>query len=211
MFNRQKNDRKNKKNQKEPSQVLSGFSVYHDEKNRTIYYNRLTHRGYVIKPRDFGTFRTFNMRIFAAFAVVVLLFSFENAFTSMPYIPIGLGIIVYAVMQYKFTSFLKQCTMVANFDPKKAYGQIQILSVTPVKSLFLRAMLYIVLAILIVYHTLTNLEYTTLTVIIVIVFAIYACFQALIMIAAALYKRSHPDLNLDFITEDPKSRKKSRH
>ena len=68
-----------------------------------------------------------------------------------------------------------------------------------------------VLAILIVYHTLTNLEYTTLTVIIVIVFAIYACFQALIMIAAALYKRSHPDLNLDFITEDPKSRKKSRH
>ena len=128
MFNRQKNDSKNKKNQKEPSQVLSGFSVYHDEKNRTIYYNRLTHRGYVIKPRDFGTFRTFNMRIFAAFAVVVLLFSFENAFTSMPYIPIGLGIIVYAVMQYKFTSFLKQCTMVANFDPKKAYGQIQILS-----------------------------------------------------------------------------------
>lgn len=211
MFNRQKNDSKNKKNQQEASQVLSGFSVYHDEKNRTIYYNRLTRRGYVIKPRDFGTFRTFNMRLFAAFAVIVLLFSLENAFTSMPYIPIAIGIIVYAVMQYKFSSFLKQCTMVAHFDPKKAYGQIQILSVTPVKSLFLRALLYIVLAILIVYHTLTNLEYTTLTLVIVIAFAIYACFQALVLIAAAFYKRSHPDLDLDFITEDNKPRKKARH
>ena len=48
------NQRKNVKNKNERSEVdvLSGFSVYHDDKNRTIYYNRLNHRGYVIKrPR----------------------------------------------------------------------------------------------------------------------------------------------------------------
>ena len=138
------------------------------------------------------------------------MFSFENAFNTMPYIPIGVGILVYAVMQFKFSSFLHQCTMVANFDPKKAYGQIQILSVTPMRSLLLRALLYILLAVLIVYHTLTNLEYTTLTLALVIAFAVYAVFQSVILIAAAFYKKNHPDLNLDFITEDRGPRKKSR-
>ena len=102
------NQRKNVKNKNERSEVdvLSGFSVYHDDKNRTIYYNRLNHRGYVIKPRDFTTFRTFSKRLFAALAVIVLMFSFENTFNTMPYIPIGVGVLVYAVMQFKFSSFL---------------------------------------------------------------------------------------------------------
>ena len=209
MLNNQKKNVKNK-NERSEVDVLSGFSVYHDDKNRTIYYNRLNHRGYVIKPRDFTTFRTFSKRLFAALAVIVLMFSFENAFNTMPYIPIGVGILVYAIMQFKFYSFLHQCTMVANFDPKKAYGQIQILSVTPMRSLLLRALLYILLAVLIVYHTLTNLEYTTLTLALVIAFAVYAVFQSVILIAAAFYKKNHPDLNLDFITEDRGPRKKSR-
>ena len=59
MLNNQKKNVKNK-NERSEVDVLSGFSVYHDDKNRTIYYNRLNHRGYVIKPRDFTTFRTFS-------------------------------------------------------------------------------------------------------------------------------------------------------
>lgn len=67
MLNNQKKNVKNK-NERSEVDVLSGFSVYHDDKNRTIYYNRLNHRGYVIKPRDFTTFRTFSKRLFAALA-----------------------------------------------------------------------------------------------------------------------------------------------
>ena len=44
----------------------------------------------------------------------------------------------------------------------------------------------------------------------VIAFAVYAAFQSVILIAAAFYKKNHPDLNLDFITEDRGPRKKSR-
>ena len=74
MLNNQKKNVKNK-NERSEVDVLSGFSVYHDDKNRTIYYNRLNHRGYVIKPRDFTTFRTFSKRLFAALAVIDALHS----------------------------------------------------------------------------------------------------------------------------------------
>ena len=46
--------------------------------------------------------------------------------------------------------------------------------------------------------------------VLVIAFAVYAAFQSVILIAAAFYKKNHPDLNLDFITEDRGPRKKSR-
>ena len=36
--------------------IVGGFNIYHDDKNRTIYYNRLSKRAYIIKPNDFNTF-----------------------------------------------------------------------------------------------------------------------------------------------------------
>ena len=202
MLNNQKKNVKNK-NERSEVDVLSGFSVYHDDKNRTIYYNRLNHRGYVIKPRDFTTFRTFSKRLFAALAVIVLMFSFENAFNTIPYIPIGVGILVYAIMQFKFSSFLHQCTIGRQTDVVTGeYNRdfdINPFSYALNTSRALRP-----------YDENGNLEYTTLTLALVIAFAVYAVFQSVILIAAAFYKKNHPDLNLDFITEDRGPRKKSR-
>lgn len=72
----------------------------------------------MIKPNDFGTFQTYNMRFFAALAATIVLFSFSDTFLANPLIAIGIGVLVFVVLQVKFNSFLKRCTVIANFVRK---------------------------------------------------------------------------------------------
>ena len=200
---------KGAKNKRPQATILGGLSIYHDEKNRTIYYNRISKRAYVIKPNDFGTFQTYNMRFFAALAATIVLFSFSDTFLANPLIAIGIGVLVFVVLQVKFNSFLKRCTVIANFDPKNSYGSIQIAATSETRHLALKALLFLVLAVLIIYNAYER-HYGTLTLIITWLLAVYAGFQIVLLLMALNYKRQHPDLDLDFIKENRPKDKKAR-
>ena len=127
--------------------IVGGFNIYHDDKNRTIYYNRLSKRAYIIKPNDFNTFRTYSMRIFLALAVIVVLFSFSDTFLANPLFAIGVGVLVFVVLQVKFNGFLNRCTSIANFDTKHAYGYIQLLAIEETRRIWMKILLFTALAV----------------------------------------------------------------
>lgn len=189
--------------------MIGGFNVYHDDKNRTIYYNRFSKRAYIIKPNDFSTFQTYNMRIFLTLAVIIVLFSFSDTFLANPVFAIGVGILVFAVLQVKFNGFLKHCTSIANFNTKEAYGHIQILAVEDTKKILLKIVLFVALACLVVYNSYVQ-NYNTLSLIISWLLAAYAAFQVAMELIALNYKRNHPDLDLSFIKENHPNNKKNR-
>lgn len=201
-------DRSAGKNKTQTS-MIGGFSVYHDDKNRTIYYNRITKRAFVIKPNDFNTFQTYNMRIFLALAVIIVLFSFSNTFLANPIFAIGIGVLVFAVLQIKFNGFLNRCTSIAHFDTKRAYGHIQILSTEEAKRIILKVILFIALAVLVVYNSYAQ-NYNALSLVISWLLAIYAAFQVIVLLAALNYKRAHPDLDLGFLKEAQPKRKNAK-
>ncbi len=192
---------------KPQTSIVGGFSIYHDDKNRTIYYHRFSKRAYVIKPGDFQLYRTYSMRFFLALAVVVVLFSFSDSFLANPLFAIGVGIIVFAVLQVKFNGFLKRCTSIANFDPTNAYGHIQLLAMEENKRMILKIVLFLALAVLVIYNSYQQ-QYELLSMVITWALAIYALFQVVVQFIALNYKRTHPDLDLRFLMENrPKDKK----
>ena len=190
--------------------IVGGFNIYHDDKNRTIYYNRLSKRAYIIKPNDFNTFRTYSMRIFLALAVIVVLFSFSDTFLANPLFAIGVGELVFVVLQVKFNGFLNRCTSIANFDTKHAYGYIQLLAIEETRRIWMKILLFTALAVLVVYNSYQQ-QYELLSMIITWLLALYAFVQVIFQFVALNYKHAHPDLDLNFLMENrPKDKKVRR-
>lgn len=178
--------------------VLGGFNIYHDHKNRTIYYNRFNKKGYVIRLDDMRLYRVYSARFIIALAAAVLLFTFTDTFLAIPAIAIGLGVIVYAVMEYKFRMLLRGCTMLANFNPKEAYGQFQILSIDAMGRLVTKIILFLALGVLLILNAYDQ-GYEGAALFISWVFAAYAAIEAIVQIIAIYYKKTRPIHDLHIV------------
>lgn len=192
---------------KPQANIIGGFNIYHDDKNRTIYYNRFSHQAYIIKPQDFNTFRTYSMRFFFALALVIVLFSFSDTFLANPLFAIGVGVIVLLILQVKFHFFLNRCTSINNFDTKRAYSHIPLLAMEEPRRILLKILLFGALAVLVVFNSYQQ-QYEGLSLIVTWLVAAYALFQVIVQIVALCYRRAHPDLDLHFLMENhPKGKK----
>lgn len=162
----------------------------------------------MIKPNDFGTFQTYTCVFLQLLPQRSYYFHFQILFWQTSdcnrYRRFG-----FVVLQVKFNSFLKRCTVIANFDPKNSYGSIQIAATSETRHLALKALLFLVLAVLIIYNAYER-HYGTLTLVITWLLAVYAGFQIVLLLMALNYKRQHPDLDLDFIKENRPKDKKAR-
>lgn len=83
---------------------IGGLNVYHDEKGRPVYLNRMNHVGYVLTDKT-KPFRTYSSRFFIGGIAAIFAYMFE-----LPLIMcIFLGIAAYALMEFKFRKSCRLC------------------------------------------------------------------------------------------------------
>lgn len=173
------------------SSQISGFNVYKDRKNRDIYYDMITKKGYVITKDDMGQFNFYSRRLFVPIIALILLAPLkiggvEIGFTKAAIISLVLMIITELFYRFRFLRSLK---VVPNFQPEKRSGYIEQLSNSAEKSnLIIRSLLYIALSILVlVFGYLSgfdNIEW-----IICIVVSVCAAVMGIINVLAVIKKK----------------------
>lgn len=99
---------------------IGGFGVYRDDRGRPVYWNRFNKTAYLLTGKT-KPFRTYSSRFYIGFIAGALTYVF-----NMPLIAcIAIGLLVYAVMEYKFRSFLKTLPEIKYFDPRNHVNKIE--------------------------------------------------------------------------------------
>lgn len=104
-------------NIKNKNKKPEGINIYKDEKERTIYYDFLTKKAYVISASKEKQFSIINNVYLYSILVFVMEYAVFNL--SLP-ISIVLAVIVFFILEWRLRYFLKNCTYISNFKPKKA-------------------------------------------------------------------------------------------
>lgn len=129
--------------------LLEGRNIYRDKHNRAIYYVKRQQRGYRIRQEDENTFQSLSLRYLAGILVFIfahILFELNTVFS----IVIGAAVTIF--MEYRFRKFLSNCTILEHYVPNEKESKSMISVETSFKSLYLRAVLYILCAILLVIN-----------------------------------------------------------
>lgn len=129
---------------------LRGRNIYIDKKKRTIYYNKRTHKGYVISPGSERTFQVWSSRL--ALAVILAIFVEFFFLKGMWYVSIGLGVLTYVFLEYKYQKLLNSFPMIQEFDTDTAIPteKTEITQTKP--KLAIKAVLYVALGILLILN-----------------------------------------------------------
>lgn len=135
---------------------IGGFSVYRDDKNRPIYYNRFNHNGYVLSDNA-KLFKTFNSRFMLGFIATI----FGYIFNLPLWLCVTLGIIVYLVMEFKFRKFLNKLPVIPNFQPKKRTSIVDSEAGLSTKKIITKMILYFTISILLIVNAYSS-NYTGL-------------------------------------------------
>lgn len=130
--------------------AIAGRNIYIDDKGQTIMYISRTQTGYILKEKDAKNFNLYHNRIAIGIAVAMLLMSFTNDWR----ISIIAGIVLFAVLQYRFVKvWLPTLPQIPNFKPKQKKSFIEGLVETNNKGrCTLLAILYAMLGILLVVN-----------------------------------------------------------
>ena len=130
--------------------AIAGRNIYIDDKGQTIMYISRTQTGYILKEKDAKDFNLYHNRIAIGIAVAMLLMSFTNDWR----ISIIAGIVLFAVLQYRFVkAWLPTLPQIPNFKPKQKKSFIEGLVETNNKGrCTLLAILYAMLGILLVVN-----------------------------------------------------------
>ena len=96
--------------------AIAGRNIYIDDKGQTIMYISRTQTGYILKEKDAKNFNLYHNRIAIGIAVAMLLMSFTNDWR----ISIIAGIILFAVLQYRFVkAWLPTLPQIPNFNQNR--------------------------------------------------------------------------------------------
>lgn len=176
------------KNQPQP---LRGMHIYRDKRNRAIYYDVIFKKAYVISNADTKSFTIYAQRFFLALAIAIVVISLT--YEKNPQFMIAgplLGLVVYALMEWRFRVFLKTCSSI----PVKLDEWVSRDSLNAQESkgrLILKLVLLMVLAILIVVNAYVS-HFDLFLVICCWVFAFGLLLASSIYIKALIYQKKHP-------------------
>ena len=132
-------------NTKGKKQIRS-FSVYLDKNGNSIYYDRFTKCGYLLKEEVFAQFRTYNNRYLLAFMFGILAYNFITDLRWTILITVGIAV----VMEFFFRKkFLTHLTKYPNFKP---VVKAQENNSEPKSKIIMRMVLYLAFAVLIVLN-----------------------------------------------------------
>jgi len=159
---------------------IRAFNVYLDKNGNSIYYDRFSKCGYLLKEEVFPRFRTYNNRYMLAFMFGVLAYNFIANLLGTIIITIAIGL----AMEYFFRKkFLAHLTKYPNFKPEiKASGKNSDESNFKV---VVRLLLYLAFAILIVVNAYQQ-NYGTLSIVfsyiaaVIALYGVFDCIKALL-------------------------------
>lgn len=177
-----------KKKGRRNSEELSGMHIYKDDHNRYVYYDVFSHTGYVIN--NVQSYRTYNNRFLLAIVAGVLLYTFDFGAWKLP-IALGVALVIYAVMEFKFRSYLKQQTILMNFQRKERPARILTAASESPKRILIKIVLLALLSILIIilpFDPLNNQKYDIVSKIVCIIVGIGAAYLCIFHIYALIYK-----------------------
>lgn len=161
---------------------VTGFNIYKDKLNRDIYYDFITKEGYVITQKNLSKFNFYKKR----FIIPVILFAltytlniagFEFGITGAG----ALALISLVVTEFVFRfKFLRSTITVPNFVPNKKENYFhQLANSSPLVSLILKGVLYIILGgLLVVFgyqEGFETLEWVACIVITIVLIAVGLC------------------------------------
>lgn len=164
--------------------AAGGINIYHDDKNRQVYLNRLDHTGYVIDGQD-KLFRTYSSRFFIGIVAAVMAYMFEipTLFSVL------IGIVAYFLMEFKFRKFLKTLPQIPNFVPEKRDSTIVAESNLAMNKIVIKIILFLSLSVLLVINA-DMQKYTGIMLYLNWLLAVFALVMVGIEIRAFLLKKS---------------------
>lgn len=167
---------------------VTGFNIYKDKLNRDVYYDALTKEGYVIRPKDVGKLNFYKKR----FIIPIIIFSLTYSFEIMGFSFGVLGAAVAALLSYVLVEivfrfkFLRSMITLPHFVPNKKEDYFhQLAASSPLSSLIIKGILYIVLGSLLIafgmqegFGTFEWIACVAITIVLIIVglFQLYAAY-----------------------------------
>lgn len=181
---------RNPSSSKNQAQPLRGMHIYRDKRNRAIYYDVIFKKAYVISNADTKSFTIYAQRFFIALAIAILVISLS--YEKYPQYMIAgplFGIVVYALMEWRFRVFLKTCSSI----PVKLDEWVSRDALNAQESkgrLWTKIILLVVLAILIVVNAYIS-HFDLFLTICCWLFGIGLILASSIYIKALIYQKNH--------------------
>ena len=167
---------------------VTGFNIYKDKRNRDVYYDVISKQGYIISQSDVSRLNFYQKRyiipvVIFALTYTIDLFGFKFGVIGAS----AVSLLSFIVTEYFFRfRFLKSMITVPNFIPNKQEDYFhQLATSSPLSSLILKGILYIILGCMLVvfgiqenFKTLEWIVCIIITIILVIVgiFQLYASY-----------------------------------
>lgn len=164
--------------------AAGGINIYHDDKNRQVYLNRINHIGYVIDGQD-KLFRTYSSRFFIGIVAAVI----ANMFDIPVIYSVLIGVIAYFLMEIKFRKFLNTLPQIPNFVPEKRDSTVVAESNLATNKIVLKIILFLALAVLLVINA-DMQKYTGAMLYLNWLLAVFALVMASTEIRAFLVKKN---------------------
>lgn len=178
---------KNTNNKNE--RVITGRNVYRDKYNTVIYYDPRKKIGYKIPKEEEANFQSLTRRyILGLIAFILVQYAFvNNLFISIPF---GIGVALF--MEYRFRKLLGRCALVTNFTPSSNKKSADTLMETELSGLYLRLIMYLALAILLILNIFATKSVRIDYILIVssIAAALWSFYQAFKFLNAIIKKRN---------------------
>jgi len=181
------NKKKNRMGQQ--GEEVAGFHIYKDDHNRYVYYDVFSKNGYVLN--DVQRYKTYSSRFIAGLLAGIIGASFEIGI----YLSIILGVVVYAVLEFKFRSFLKKQTMVPNFKRKERPPRLLTAASEDTKKIYSKIGAYLAMSILLVLLVYTEPDYEEYIKYLCIALSVGSLCMAIFQVRALFFKKANPTLS----------------
>lgn len=189
MFNKKISADKKKK-QKAAAEELSGIHIYKDDHNRFVYYDVFSHSGYILN--NIASYRGYSSRFIIGIIAAILAYTFELGYIASAMIGVG----IYIFLEIRFRIFLKKQVIVPNFKRKERPARLLTASKEETNKIYLKIVLYLAFAILIIIlpFTAEGALYDTIMKVACILIGIGAIGVAIFQVFALLTKKKNEGL-----------------
>lgn len=136
-----------RKAKKQETVKISGLHIYHDNRDRLVYYNIFNHMGYIIEGYE-KTYRSLSMRYIVSILACLLSYLFEFGV----WISLAIGIAALVFMELRFRKFLKGLPKIENFKPSGKTSILEGAASQEQPKIILKALLWLAFGICIIIN-----------------------------------------------------------
>lgn len=185
---------------------LDGMFIYHDKKNRVVYSNPFTKKGWIINDIDARDYLQYSMRImYAAFGVLFGFIFFKNVLFAFI-----VGLIVYLVTTGFFVfKFLPRLPVIENFEkPEQEPYIIRNAKIQTKTSSVLMMIMAFSMGIFLIYNGFHN-NYTGVSLVCDLLLAGIALVFGVLNLLVLIYQIKHPEV-LSNMSIKPKKKEEKK-